>query len=484
MNNFKVKQEGHGPSLTPKRTAAFLAWNISTKGLVAYPKNFRNSLKIGTFLAQKTLHESCGCSDFLGEAKGTGILLTKEPSRHIEYLDYARGIAILVVFVFHCFGAVFNYFEPPWNGWFLDMSVSKTYLALFPLSLGRYGVAVFFVVSGFCIHLSFYQQGKNWRDFFTRRFFRIYPPYFSPLVFFSLLILTKSLIYRGGWHQFWTHLLLFHNFDKLTFYGVNPSFWSIAVEVQLYLLYPLLLAAVGKFGWRRSLIALAILELSIRSWGCLVTTMLCAETSFGFRFPAFVFEVNPFFDWLMGSPFAYWFSWSIGAAIADAFLNKRQLPLVKSSPLVWLTLAIDSCLVKPLEAFSFPLFAIFTAVVVSKLLNEIKPKTMIPGFCLEHLRMTGIWSYSIYLLHQPLIMIFQTSLVTTSPEMMNYPLVRLLFCVALWFLIMPLGGFWYRICEMPSVALGKKFIQKKHQQDILLSFFSRIFRYRLRNNCH
>ena len=48
------------------------------------------------------------------------------------------------------------------------------------------GVAIFFVVSGFCIHLSFRRGAPgDWRGFFIRRFFRIYPPYFLAVLIFA-----------------------------------------------------------------------------------------------------------------------------------------------------------------------------------------------------------------------------------------------------------------------------------------------------------
>ncbi|MFM8807542.1 MAG: acyltransferase family protein [Chthoniobacterales bacterium] len=52
---------------------------------------------------------------------------------------------------------------------------------------GGWGVALFFVISGFCIHLSFLKWQASasergfWRPYFVRRFFRIYPPYLFAL---------------------------------------------------------------------------------------------------------------------------------------------------------------------------------------------------------------------------------------------------------------------------------------------------------------
>ncbi|MGA2854041.1 MAG: hypothetical protein ABSE90_07930, partial [Verrucomicrobiota bacterium] len=83
----------------------------------------------------------------------------------------------------------------------------------------------------------------------------------------------------------------------------------------------------------------------------------------------------------------------------------------------------------------------------------------IPDFCLKHLRLTGIWSYSIYLLHQPLIGMGVLIFVMIYPVAGNYPLLQFAFCLVSWFAIMLIGGLWYRLCELPSIACGKQLIQ-------------------------
>jgi peptidoglycan/LPS O-acetylase OafA/YrhL len=56
------------------------------------------------------------------------------------------------------------------------VSGAASLLPLFPFSLGGLGVAIFFAVSGFCIHLShLHNRNKGWSFFIYRRFFRIYP---------------------------------------------------------------------------------------------------------------------------------------------------------------------------------------------------------------------------------------------------------------------------------------------------------------------
>jgi len=76
---------------------------------------------------------------------------------HLPFLDGIRGIAILAVFLFHSLGASFGFDKLQWDGLFRDFDVSRSFLALYPFTYGSAGVAIFFVVSGFCIHGEFKQ---------------------------------------------------------------------------------------------------------------------------------------------------------------------------------------------------------------------------------------------------------------------------------------------------------------------------------------
>src|SRR6478752_5593302 len=74
--------------------------------------------------------------------------------RHLPFLDGIRGIAILAVFLSHSLGAAYGMAMLPWDGPFRSLDAPISFLMLYPFTYGSAGVAVFFVVSGFCIHLS------------------------------------------------------------------------------------------------------------------------------------------------------------------------------------------------------------------------------------------------------------------------------------------------------------------------------------------
>ena len=311
-----------------------------------------------------------------------------------------------------------------------------------PLSLGWAGVPVFFVVSGFCIHLSF-SRNPSWRNFGIRRFFRIYPPYFFAVLLFALVIpWSRSDDGFSGAAQIGNHLALLRNFDSRFYFGINPSFWSIAIEAQLYVLYPILLALVTRLGWRRSLGYIAVLELGLR----LVLAIY------------FVIKGRMVSPPLGGLPLLYWYSWSICAAVAEAYVLGRPIPFSNHSVLAWSVIAIGSNFLKPFAPFSFLFFALLTATVIAKLLRYQHLTFRLPVFFSRSFSIIGVWSYSIYLLHQPLLglapqVVAKFSLPDYLQELGTFAL-----CLCFWFPIVELSALWYRVVELPSIALSKRVI--------------------------
>src|SRR5215469_152555 len=217
-----------------------------------------------------------------------------------DFIDLLRGLAILLVLMFHALGTAFPTEHLQWGGGlFPDFNLSHSFLLLFPATFGWSGVAIFFAISGFCIHNSYMRERRlGVTRYLIKRTFRIYPPYFISLCLFSLFFVLHG--HRDLFHNFLLHVLLIHNFSSNYFYGINLAYWSIAVEFQLYILYLPLIFVTTKFGWKPTIVLAFLLESCLRA----------VETYQLMRFG----EISM---WLAGCPFTYIFSWSVGALIAD-----------------------------------------------------------------------------------------------------------------------------------------------------------------------
>ena len=316
----------------------------------------------------------------------------KSSPQHYPFLDGIRGIAILWVFLFHSLGAAYGWNRFPWHGLFRSFDEPLSLVLLFPLSLGSFGVAIFFAVSGFCIHLSHGRnREKGWTYFFHRRFFRIYPAYMAAILVFFFL---------WPWHHYslrsptsllsiTAHLLGLHNLYLHTKFSINPSMWSIGTEMQLYAVYPLLLLIMGKLGWRSGLFAMLALEVFSKVIGSSIGEDKQSLQMFAFS----------------NSPFAYWFSWAIGAYVAENVTRKRRESF-KWVDFRWLiTINFATFLFAPLAFVSFPLIAFTTAVAIDRFIaNRWHPINFpFDRAVWNHLAWLGVISYSVYLVHQPIL---------------------------------------------------------------------------------
>ncbi len=357
----------------------------------------------------------------------------------IRLIDYIRMVAILLVLGFHLLIESFGHRE------FLEARLSFSdgnprhfFLALLPFSYGFMGVAVFFCISGFCIHLNHARSKRQeYKVFFIRRFFRIYPSYFLALCFFSFLF-PFTMLRPFAHHniiEFASHALMVHNLNPRTFYGINGSFWSIAVEMQLYAIYPLLLLLVRRFGWNKALFITGVIEMSIRG-----------------------FPTLPF--WISGSPFGTWFSWSIGAKLADDYVNRRPLSLAKCPLWVWPCITAITYAVKPLFAYHFPCVALATATTVAYFMSRPPVRVPLPRILSETLCKIGLISYSVYLLHGPLLAFLPHKIRAVFPAHHFSPF-EIGVCLLFFSLILLLGsGLFYRFVELTSIDHGNWFLKR------------------------
>jgi len=99
---------------------------------------------------------------------------------------------------------------------------------------------------------------------------------------------------------------------------------------------------------------------------------------------------------------------------------------------------------------------LLTAAVIIKLLQRGDAPLPIPAILNRHLQKVGVWSYSLYLLNQPLLAGIPLMVAWIIPDTVVHPFLLFLICVASWWLIVPLSRLFYLYAELPSIALGKQ----------------------------
>jgi peptidoglycan/LPS O-acetylase OafA/YrhL len=378
--------------------------------------------------------------------EGTGIPPSslEPPPHHFARIDVLRAVAILLVFSQHFVTAVFGSTTYSWVGnwyhWSDSPSVGQEALTL-SLFDGTLGVTLFFVISGLCIRLS-HLSAKSFslRHFYWRRFWRIYPPYLLALGLFILWQHNQDL------EDILLHLFLLHNFSLTSYTSINAPFWSLALEFQVYLLYPVLLALHHRLGVWRCGILLALLSGPPEFLG-------------GETFRAY-FHLPVSTELIRQMPIVLWFAWYMGFLLAEA-LVKGIAPGVASRTLLVLALILHPLvnLYRPFLAFRSPIEGLLLALLAFEYLNgrSLLPNARRVWACI------GICSYSFYLYFDQLIgpclgaIKAWTALPSTNALFaIGYPLT--------FFAIFAFSYLMYRAIELPGMALGRFLYARQGQR--------------------
>lgn len=181
-------------------------------------------------------------------------------TRHYGQLDSLRGVAALIV--------VFGHYARLTDESLFGPRVRMLHDVLLPLINGTASVIVFFLLSGFVLSLPYKRRKEQpYGTFFLRRVARIYLPYLAALALavFADWRLHRPLEVSPWFTETWTtpltpslilqHVFLIGNYDIA---AINTAFWSLAVEMRLSILFPLL--CIPLMRWRKGLGA-AILAL-------------------------------------------------------------------------------------------------------------------------------------------------------------------------------------------------------------------------------
>jgi peptidoglycan/LPS O-acetylase OafA/YrhL len=304
---------------------------------------------------------------------------------HLPALDGVRGLAIAMVLALHILTS-----NPNTGEAFFDFmsSIRSSFWA---------GVDLFFALSGFLITGilvdSLHKEGY-FRNFYARRVLRIFPLYYGVLL--TLICVTHPL--HLAWHGKQYILLSYtQNLGIFTkdYYGFTPArfinlnhFWSLAVEEQFYLVWPLIVFLV------RDLRRLFFVAVSL-SLGALIVRIVLASHG---ALPGTLYEFTPCrMDTLL-----------TGSSLAILYRTRYRAMVLRYAPPVLLSLvAVLVCLAFPLgglpsnapiiETAGFTLTALGSTALIATALS----RTLWVRFWAESrvMRFLGKYSYGIYVYH-------------------------------------------------------------------------------------
>lgn len=170
-------------------------------------------------------------------------------------LDGLRGIAVLLVLWYHV--------------WEISWVPGPGAPYIFIPATGYVGVHLFFYLSGFVIAYPFVvaaaagRPAPSWATFAERRFFKIMPSYVLSIV---IAIAIGYAATQGNDAPLGvavlSHLLFIHTWWDSTFGSINGVLWTLAVEVEFYLIFPLVWLFFKRMPW----IATAALLLVAFAW--------------------------------------------------------------------------------------------------------------------------------------------------------------------------------------------------------------------------
>jgi peptidoglycan/LPS O-acetylase OafA/YrhL len=151
----------------------------------------------------------------------------KESNKRLDFLDCIRGLAALAVFMEHAGDRLWPHFNEFTHDSF---------------SVGKFGVAAFFLTSGFVIPFSL-ERGNSLKAFWISRFFRLYPLYWLSIAVVSGLYLLGVSVVDSAYplhmaRNAMINLTMFQEFVKVP--DAEPLYYTLAMEMVFYVSFSVL----------------------------------------------------------------------------------------------------------------------------------------------------------------------------------------------------------------------------------------------------
>ena len=349
-------------------------------------------------------------------------------------LDGIRGLAAFIVVLNHCFLA-------------LPDAVAMKYIVpiikwtpLRVIMVGRAAVIIFFVLSGLALGLSIlHARTQSYRDFVVKRVCRIYPTYIAAILFSALLwhlVQPQPIAELNNWfNKNWAdgagpsviagHVLMMNRPQDVS---LDSVVWSLAYELRISLIIPLLLALAVFVGTKMFLAITLVLAISTEIW----------LRYFGIESGAYHNE-----DWIGAvlTTVHYVPFFCIGLAIST---NLKQFTAFFVALPVYASIGLWLVAGATLTQYSDYICASGAVLIIGLVLSSPRISAALDRPVLGWL---GRVSYSLYLFHLPLLL--------TAVHLFHdtiAPAVYMPITILVSFVVAELA---YRFIEAPSINWGR-----------------------------
>jgi peptidoglycan/LPS O-acetylase OafA/YrhL len=318
----------------------------------------------------------------------------RDSLKHIASLDGVRGVAITLVLITHLL-------------WSNSQTGSRLVNLLVGVrGAGWVGVDLFFALSGFLITGILFdtlQTSHYFKNFYARRVLRIFPLYYG------VLLVLFAVLHPVALHQDRQLFLLFGYLQNTSLWWNGPQsvavtnltghLWSLAVEEQFYLVWPVLVFCIRD---RRRLLwtaaGLAVMALGARFF------LLAHGASFGAVYKLTLCRADSL---LAGA----WLALILRGKLRETVLRYASpvfwLALVACGMMAWRTGSFDWEVSRSINSYGYSVIAIASTAFIAMALRpaSITASVMRTGA----LRFLGKYSYGIYIFHQ-IVFVLVTSI--------------------------------------------------------------------------
>jgi peptidoglycan/LPS O-acetylase OafA/YrhL len=338
-------------------------------------------------------------------SRGVGGRINQAGEPRLVGLESVRGMAAIVVVWTHA--------------WTLSRDFAGT---TYPQRLadgGLYAIFVFFALSGYLLYWPFAQAAwgnrgaVSLRNYALNRAWRVLPAYYVAL---AVILLLQ---YHGGSVRLWFSFATFtEDFSGKTLGLVDAPMWSVATEMQFYILLPLIawgIAKVSRGSLRSGAIALVVIALP---------TLLAREL---IRYGLPLNDNLQYLDNTLLETFCYF---ALGMALAMWRLSVQQRrPKWLDGPLghsrVWLGGALVLWLIACYD-FNWEIVGgLASMLLVGAVVMPLRHGWSIVPFRWRWMALLGVISYSIYLWHFPIMVAISNRSLTNPNEVIGRGLSEL-----------------------------------------------------------